>query len=157
MSNYRFMQPDPQDWHILRQVADIDAQAFGTDGISVFNLSQFTRSGAVFCLLDADRVLAEAVLLRNIHDDGAVVFGFAVDNACQGKGIGAILIRHLIDMAARSGIAYLELTVNPDNLAAKRLYMEKAGFYKKAELSDHPQKGEPRWLMHLDLAPVKSI
>ena len=154
MTSYRFMQPDPQDWHILRQVAEIDAQAFGTDGISVFNLSQFTRSGAVFCLLDADRVLGETVLLRNIHDRGAVVFGFAVDNACQGRGIGAIMIKHLIEVAARSDIAYLELTVNPDNLAAKKLYIEKGGFYKKSELSDHPQKGEPRWLMRLDLAPL---
>lgn len=151
MTEYRFVSPDPQDWPILHQIADIDAQAFGSDGISVFNLSQFTRSGAVFCLLAGDCVVAETVLLRNVHDDGAVVFGFAVDNARHGQGLGSIMIQHLIKTATASGIAYLELTVNPENLAAKRLYIEKAGFYKKAELSDHPQKGEPRWLLRLDI------
>lgn len=136
---------------MLKQIADIDAQAFGSDGISVFNLAQFVRSGAVFCLVDGNTVVGEAVLLRNIHDAGAVIFGFAVDGSQQGKGIGTLLIEHLIRVASDAGIAYLELTVNPDNLSAKRLYLEKAGFYKKAELSDHPQKGEPRWLLRLDL------
>ena len=157
MSEYRFIQPDPQEWEILRQIADIDTQAFATDGISVFNLSQFTRSGAVFCLIDeGDKVVAEAVLLRNIHDTGAVVFGFAVDEACHGRGLGTILMQHLVGLAVRSGLTYLELTVNPDNLAAKKLYMEKTGFYKKAELSDHPQKMEPRWLLRLDLKQSES-
>lgn len=155
MSDYRFFRPDPQDWPILRQIAAIDAQAFGTDGISVFNLSQFTRSGAVFCLLDGDCVVAETVLLRNLHDNGAVVFGFAVDSSRHGRGLGAIMIGHLIKAATDADMAYLELTVNPDNIAAKKLYLEKAGFFKKAELSDHPQKGEPRWLLRLDLQGKK--
>ncbi len=156
MSKYCFVQPDPQDWGTLKQIADIDAQAFASDGISVFNLAQFVRSGAVYCLTDGSNVVAEAVLLRNIHDAGAIVFGFAVANSQQGKGIGTLLIEHLIGVATDAGIAYLELTFNPDNLSAKRLYMEKAGFYKKTELSDHPQKGEPRWLLRLDLSQVES-
>ncbi|MBU1109257.1 MAG: GNAT family N-acetyltransferase [Candidatus Riflebacteria bacterium] len=157
MSDYRFMCPDAQDWGILRQIADIDAQAFGTDGISVFNLSQFTRSGSVFCLIDdKNKVVAETVLLRNIHDDGAVVFGFAVDETRHGQGLGAILMRYLVRLAIDSGLAWLELTVNPNNLAAMKLYMEKSGFYKMAELSDHPQKMEPRWLLRLDLHHAKS-
>lgn len=151
MSKICFIQPDPQDWGILKQIADIDAQAFGSDGISVFNLAQFTRSGAVSCIVDGDTVVAEAVLLRNVHDAGAIVFGFAVAVSQHGKGMGTLLIEHLITLAVDAGITYLELTFNPDNPSAKRLYMEKAGFYKKAELSAHPQKGEPRWLLRLDL------
>ena len=146
-----FIQPDPQDWQILEQIAEIDRQAFGEDGISVFNLSQFTRSNTVFCLAISRVVVAEAVVLRNLHDSGAVIFGFAVNNNSQGKGYGKILMDHLLQKARDLGISYLELTMNPDNQAAKKLYMEKAGFIKKAELSLHPHKGEPRWLMRLDL------
>lgn len=151
MSEVRFIRPDPQDWPLLQQIADIDAQAFGSDGISVFNLSQFTRCGGVFCLLVAGRAVAEAVLLRNLHDNGAVVFGFAVNKREHGKGYGGQLVKHLVAAAVENGLAYLELTVNPENLAALELYIRKAGFYKKAELSRHPQKNEPRWLLRLDL------
>lgn len=150
-SAIQFIQPDPQDWARLEKIAEIDRQAFGEDGISVFNLSQFTRSGAVFCLVDNYQVVAEAVVLKNFHDSGAVIFGFAVDNSCQSKGYGALLMKNLHTAAARAGISYFELTMNPDNPAAKKLYMDKAGFKKKAELALHPHKGEPRWLMHLDL------
>lgn len=151
MQKITLIQPDPQDWEKLEKVAEIDRQAFAEDGISVFNLSQFTRSGAVFCLLDNNAVVAEAVVLRNIHDSGAVIFGFAVDQNCQNKGYGSLLMQKLLGEVAAAGITYLELTMNPENPSAKKLYMEKAGFYKKAELAVHPHKGEPRWLMRLDL------
>mgnify|MGYP001159224913 FL=1 len=146
-----FLQPDPQDWQILEQIAEIDRQAFGEDGISVFNLSQFTRSGTVFCLTIGPVVVAEAVVLRNLHDSGAVIFGFAVSKNFQGKGFGNSLMEQLLQKARSLSISYFELTMNPENHAAKKLYIDKAGFVKKAELSLHPHKGEPRWLMHLDI------
>lgn len=145
------IQPDPQDWQLLEQIAMIDQQAFGEDGISVFNLSQFTRSGSVFCLALERMVLAEAVLLRNLHDTGAVVFAFAVDNKHQGRGYGSLLMQNLVEKAEAAGISYFELTMNPENQAARKFYSDKAGFRKKSELSLHPHKGEPRWLMRLDL------
>jgi len=151
MSFPEFIQPDPQDWEKLRQIEEIDRQAFAEDGISIFNLAQFTRSGAVFCLIDNGRVVAETVLLRNIHDAGAVVFGFAVHESHHGRGYGSIMMTKLIEKAREYRIAYLELTMNPDNSAARSLYMNKTGFVKTQELKPHPEKNEPRWLMHLDL------
>lgn len=146
------IQPDPQDWAILEQASKIDHQAFLTDGISVFNLSQFTRSGSLYCLvIEGCIVVGEAVILKNIYDNGALVFGFAVDSACQSKGYGAIMLELLKEECLNKGIEYLELTMNPENTAAKKLYTEKFGFVKKTELSVHPEKGEPRWLMRLDL------
>jgi len=146
------IQPDPQNWAILEQASKIDHQAFGVDGISVFNLSQFTRSGSLYCLvIDNSVVVGEAVILKNIYDNGVLLFGFAVDNAFKGKGYGSIMLDLLIEECASKGVEYLELTMNPDNTAAKKLYTEKFGFAKKTELSIHPEKGEPRWLMRLDL------
>ncbi len=147
----RLTQPDPQDWQTLEQIAEIDRQAFGEDGISVFNLSQFARCGAVYCLALGPFVFAEAVVLRKFQDSGAVVFGFAVERAHQQKGYGTALIAELVKVAAESGISYLELTMNPDNLAARRLYIERAGFKKVSELALHPHKREPRWLVRFDL------
>lgn len=151
MVSPEFIQPDPQDWNKLRQIEEIDRQAFAEDGISVFNLAQFTRSGAVFCLVDGQRVVAETVILRNLHDSGAVVFGFAVHSGFHGCGYGSIMMEKLLEKVKLLGISYLELTMNPDNIAARTLYMDKAGFVKVQELKPHPEKNEPRWLMHLDL------
>ena len=151
MKKIEFVQPNPQDWATLKQITAIDRQAFAEDGISVFNLAQFTRSEAVFCLQVDNIVVAEAVVLRNFHNAGAVVFGFAVDQKYQGKGYGSILMQRLLQASRSSGIKYLELTMNPDNIAARALYVDKFGFVKIEELMPHPQKSEPRWLLQLEL------
>ena len=55
------------------------------------------------------------------------------------------------EVAKEAGIEYFELTMNPDRPVLHRLYIQKAGFYKKAELTPHPHKHEPRWLLRYDL------
>ncbi|HNX74796.1 MAG TPA: GNAT family N-acetyltransferase [Candidatus Rifleibacterium sp.] len=145
------IQPDPQDWQILEQIAEIDRQAFGEDGISVFNLSQFARSGAVFCLALGPFVVAEAVILRKHQDTGAVVFGFAVEKGQRRHGHATALLEQIAHLAVETGISSLELTMNPENEAAYQLYIKRGGFKKVAELALHPHKHEPRWLVRLDL------
>lgn len=146
-----YLQPDPQDWEKLERVSEIDMQGFGEDGISVFNLSQFARGGSVFCLSLNGLIIAEAVVLRNFSDDGADIFGFAVAREYFNQGYGTKLLLHIKEVAKKQGLKYLELTMNPDRPVLHRLYIGKAGFYKKAELTPHPHKHEPRWLARCDL------
>ncbi|GAB4268867.1 MAG: hypothetical protein Kow0029_04500 [Candidatus Rifleibacteriota bacterium] len=147
----KFVRPEATDYKALDRISEIDCQAFVEDGISVFNLAQFARSGSVFALEIDGEILAEAVMLRNFDDNGANVFGFAVDNAHTSKGLGAKLMQHLLDFARNVGISYLELTMNPDDERAKSFYMKKFGFIKKTDLELHPKKPQKRWLMRLDL------
>lgn len=146
-----FIQPDAQDWEKLKRISEIDMEGFGEDGISAFNLSQFARGGSVFCLRLDGLIIAEAVVLRNFHDDGAEIFGFAVAKEYFNQGYGTKLIQHLKEAGKKKGIKYFELTMNPDRPVLHHLYIEKAGFYKKAVLTSHPSKGEPRWLLRYDL------
>ncbi len=146
-----FIQPDAQDWEKLERVSEIDMQGFGEDGISTFNLSQFARGGSVFCLTLNGLIIAEAVVLRNFRDDGAEIFGFAVAKEYFNQGYGTKLLIHLKEVAKETGIKYFELTMNPDRPVLHRLYIQKANFYKKAELTPHPHKHEPRWLLRYDI------
>ncbi|NCB37560.1 MAG: GNAT family N-acetyltransferase [Erysipelotrichia bacterium] len=154
--NPEFRRPSPQEWDKLEMIAEIDRQAFGEDGISVFNLSQFCRADGVFCLIDKQEVTAEAILLKNLHDSGAVLFAFAVKQSSHRKGHGTLLMRHIINAAATAGITYIELTMNPENQPARNFYVKTNGFQKKEELLPHPHKKEPRWLMRLEI-PARII
>jgi ribosomal protein S18 acetylase RimI-like enzyme len=147
----KLIRPGPTDYHILEKVSQIDCQAFGVDGISVFNLAQFARSGSVFALQAEETILAEAVLLKNFDNKGANVFGFAVNEQITSKGYGTELMSLLIDFAQNKGVSYFELTMNPDDQRARNFYTKKFKFIKKAALPVHPQKPEKRWLMHMDL------
>lgn len=152
MNEYKLLTLSPNDIEALREIETIEKQAFGDDGISIFNISLLAYSGSIFGLANsAGIIVAEAVILRNMNNDSALVFAFAVKTNFQKKGIGTILIKLLIDLGKKTNISFFELTMNPDNIAAKKLYMGIAGFIKKTEITNHPQKKEPRWLMHLDL------
>lgn len=146
-----FIQPEAQDWESLERVSEIDMQGFGEDGISTFNLSQFARGGSVFCLRLNGLIIAEAVVIRNFLDDGAEIFGFAVAKEYFNQGYGTMLLKHLKEVAKKIGIKYFELTMNPDRIVLHKLYLGHGKFYKKAELTPHPHKHEPRWLARCDI------
>ncbi|MFZ5953253.1 MAG: GNAT family N-acetyltransferase [Candidatus Rifleibacteriota bacterium] len=148
---YSLVRPAATDYNCLEKISEIDCQAFGVDGISVFNLAQFARSGSVFALQDDGKVVAEAVVLRNLDDTGANIFGFAVDESITSRGYGSVLMNFLLEFARRAGISYFELTMNPEDARATSFYMKKFGFFKKADLAMHPKKPQKRWLMRLDL------
>lgn len=147
----RLIRPGATDYDLLEQISFIDCQAFGVDGISVFNLAQFARSGSIFALEHEGKIVAEAVVLKNLDDNGANIFGFAVNEVITSRGHGTILMKYLIEFAESVGIDYFELTMNPEDERAKNFYMKRFSFVKKADLALHPQKPQKRWLMRLDL------
>lgn len=59
------------------------------------------------------------------------VMTVAVAPALQGKGVGGVLLRRLVDEAASLGASRLLLEVRADNAAAQRLY-EREGFERIA-------------------------
>ncbi len=146
-----FVIADPQDWKLLEMISEVDQEGFGVDGISPFNLSMFARAGYVMALISDGKVAAEAVLLRGHEPDTGFVFGFASSVAFRGQGKGTILMQHMIDFAHSVGMVRLELTVNPENPLAIKLYQEKYGFVKIEDLKSHPEKHEPRILMQKKL------
>lgn len=147
----RLIRPGATDYEILEKISTIDCQAFGVDGISVFNLAQFARSGSIFALEVDGEIVAESVILKNIDDEGANIFGFAVNEAITSRGNGTVLMNHLLDFARKQGWKYFELTMNPEDERAANFYTKKFAFEKKADLALHPKKPQKRWLMRLDL------
>ncbi len=151
MKNTRLIQPDPVDWNMLGQASDIDCEAFKEDGTSIFNMALFARCHAVYCLIDeSEKAIGEAVVFKNTNDSGAVMYGFAVEKSHRGQGYGTIMMKQVLEHCKQAGITFVELTMNPENNAAKQVYMVKNAFKKIADLPPHPVKKEPRWLLRLD-------
>jgi RimJ/RimL family protein N-acetyltransferase len=58
---------------------------------------------------------------------GQAEVAFMVVDACQGRGIGAILTRHLVDLARAAGLKELIAEVLPENTAMRKV-LGKFGF-----------------------------
>jgi ribosomal protein S18 acetylase RimI-like enzyme len=87
-------------------------------------------------------------MLQTWPDTGQVVQGadeaeiraLAVRPHAQGQGIGADLLRRLIDLAAGKGVRQLVLCTVPQMRQAHRLY-ERAGFERRPERDWSPTAG----------------
>jgi putative acetyltransferase len=100
-----------------------------------------TSRHARFLALDGDRVIGEIGLEREDNPVTAHVatLGMMVAPEWRGRGVGSALMEAAIAWARRSGVEKLELSVYPDNDAARALYA-KFGFREEGRLSGHSKK-----------------
>ena len=62
-----------------------------------------------------------------VFEAGRAEMAFVVIDAWQGRGIGSLLLRHLVKIASASGLDELTAEVLPENTAMKKVF-EKFGF-----------------------------
>ncbi len=82
---------------------------------------------------DADAVVGAMILVLFPLASGlrAWIEDVVVDESVRGRGIGAALNRHAIEIARRAGARTVDLTSRPDREAANRLYA-RLGFNRRS-------------------------
>jgi ribosomal protein S18 acetylase RimI-like enzyme len=80
-----------------------------------------------------------------VFEPGRAEMAFMVIDAWQGRGIGSVLMRHLIKLAAAAGLKELTAEVLPENAAMRKVF-SKFGFRTRPS-------GDPQ-TVHLVLALV---
>ena len=83
-------------------------------------------------------------------DNAAFIHSFYIDKDYRNKGIGRKLLQKVIDVLKKDNIGKIELTVDPCNEAANRLY-KKYGFKKAGFRKSEYGRGIDRDLMVLKL------
>jgi ribosomal protein S18 acetylase RimI-like enzyme len=159
MAEFELVTIDPTAWESLLQVAELDREAFGEDGLTAGNLVLLARTGRILALAGPDgRLVAESLVLSRMPGlatppDAATAFLFslAVAGHCRRQGLAARLLQAVLDQARADGFSHLELTVDPDNTAAQRLYLDRFGFRLDRRLPDLLGPGRHRLLLSLEL------
>jgi len=88
----------------------------------------------VACVADAGRSTIVGGARYVAAGPGCAETAFMVIDAWQGRGIGGLLLRHLISLAREAGLKELTAEVLPDNAAMLRLF-RRFGF-ERAERGD---------------------
>ena len=138
----------PMRWPDIEPVHRLETEMFTVDPWSIeqfwSELAQPTRSYVV--AVDGDRIIgyAGAFLLAPDSD----VQTIAVSPLDQGRGIGATLLRSLIDEASAAGCRQMLLEVRSDNPAAIGMY-ERFGFERISMRRDYYERGIDAVIMRL--------
>lgn len=151
MSAPEVIRVGPGDWPLLEEVAALEREAFGQEALTPGLLALFAQSGAIFGLRVEGKIVAEALLLSNFDDRGALLFSLAVGGSYRRLGYGQRLMESVFLTLRSLGRTFLRLTVDPENRNACSLYLDRLGFRQVAEIPDCLGPGRHRRLLHRDL------
>ena len=138
----------PMRWPDIEPVHRLETELFTVDPWSIeqfwSELAQPTRSYVV--AVDGDRIVgyAGAFLLAPDSD----VQTIAVSPLDQGRGIGATMLRSIIDAASAAGCRQMLLEVRSDNPTAIAMY-ERFGFERISLRRDYYERGIDAVIMRL--------
>jgi L-phenylalanine/L-methionine N-acetyltransferase len=100
-----------------------------------------TSDRARYLALEGDRVIGDIGIEREGHPvtRHVATIGMMVAPEWRGRGVGSALMEAAIAWCRESGVEKLELSVYPDNDAARALYA-KFGFHEEGRLTGRSKK-----------------
>jgi len=143
---------DCNDAQVVSRLKQIEKQAFGDAGLDEWNLVPLIRHGMVMAMKCGGKVIGGAQFIRDWRDSSrAYLVGIAVDSDYRGNGLGTRFLRACLDLLKAQDIRCAELTVDPANYGAVKVYEKKLFFRTVEKRKDEYGPGEDRLVMEIDL------
>lgn len=141
---------------LINQLVKLEIEAFGFGGLNEWHLVPFIRHGRVYVAREKDKVIGLIEYMRDWDNpQKAYLMGVSIAQELRGKGLGTKLIYTSLQTLRQENIEEVELTVDPGNTAAIKVYEEKLGFVTGNTRLNEYGVGENRLVMVLSLANMK--
>jgi ribosomal-protein-alanine N-acetyltransferase len=153
MRKIEFRIIDAFDKRLLDILKKLEIDNLGRDAaINEWQLPVIIRYGRMIVAETAGgRIAGVCEVLREWSDDKiAFIHSFYIIREQRKKGIGRRLLAYVLDYLRKENFLAAELTVNPENQAAKNLYSS-AGFSEKEIRKNEYGNGNDRLLMKIEL------
>jgi ribosomal-protein-alanine N-acetyltransferase len=140
------------DLTLLQQLVQLEREAFGAGGLNEWHLVPFIRHGRIYVASEQQGAVGLIQYMRDWDNPRkAYLMGVSIAKEKRGQGLGTMLIRTSLQALKKENMEEVELTVNPDNRGAIKVYVEKLGFIAKCTRPDEYGAGENRLVMALSL------
>ncbi|GAB6100260.1 hypothetical protein JCM16358_21390 [Halanaerocella petrolearia] len=136
---------------IIKELVAIEEEIFGPGGLNQWGLVPFLRHGAVYVIYIDSQPVGVIEYMRDMDEiNTAYLYGLAIVEEFQGQGLGKRLLDYSLEQLQQLGITNVELTVDPDNHPAIKLY-RKFGFKQVDFHEEEYGLNEDRFIMELKL------
>lgn len=133
---------------VIGRLVELDREAFGSGGMNEWHLVPLIRHGRVFAGRREGIIVGSIQYMLDWNDpQKAYLVGVSVCQKWQGKGVGTELLTESFQQLAQYGIKEVELTVNPANTGAVKLYETKLDFVVSEFRKDEYGEGQDRLVM----------
>lgn len=140
------------DRKIIKKIVALEHEAFGHGGMNEWHLVPLIRHGRVFIAVkDYNIVGSVQYMLDWERPKRAYMYGIAMSKDWRGKGLGTTFLKETFRQLTVGGIEEVELTVDPQNIPAIKVYQEKLGFSVTEFRKNEYGQGEDRMVMKVSL------
>ena len=137
---------------LITRLVKLEGEAFEIGGLNEWQLVPFIRHGRVYIAREKDDVVGLIQYMRDWEQpQKAYLMGVSIAQELRGQGFGTTLVSDSLRVLKQDSIEEVELTVDPANHAAIKIYKEKLGFLAKDTRLDEYGAGEHRLVMTLSL------
>jgi len=138
------------DLTLLQRLKQLEKEAFDVGGLNEWHLVPLIRHGRVYVIKQQQEVVGLIEYMRDWENPQKVyLIGVSIAKEMRGQGLGTILLHTSFQLLKKENIKEIELTVDPKNLGAIKVYEEKLGFVKNGFRLDEYGAGENRLVMNL--------
>jgi ribosomal-protein-alanine N-acetyltransferase len=140
------------DPYVIGRLIELDKQAFNEGGLDEWTMVPIMRHGRIIALYFSDEIAGGAQFIKDWDNvNKAYLYGISIAKEYRGKGFGTKFLKLCFDELRKEGIDTIELTVDPKNYPAIRVYEQKMGFKIINEHKNEYGKGEHRIVMELNI------
>lgn len=138
---------------MIQRLVQLDKEAFGEGGMNVWHFVPLIRHGRVYVYKQSTQILGSIQYMLDWESPcKAYMIGVSISQGSRGLGLGTQLLMESLHALARENITEVELTVDPKNTRAVKIYEKKLGFKVTDSRRDEYGPGEDRLVMVLTLA-----
>ncbi|HWR40242.1 MAG TPA: GNAT family N-acetyltransferase [Patescibacteria group bacterium] len=140
------------DLPLITRLVELEHEAFGNGGLNEWHLVPFIRHGRVYVGREDNKVVGLIQYMRDWDQpQKAYLMGVSIAKEMRGQGLGTKLIYATLQELKLENMEEVELTVDPENSGAIKVYREKLGFTMESTRADEYGKGEERIVMFLSI------
>jgi len=144
----RTLQPE-----LVTRLVQLDKEAFDEGGMNEWHLVPMIRHGRVYIYKRNKKVIGSIQYLLDWENPSkAYMYGVSIAQEFRGQGIGSELLIETLKTLFRENIKEVELTVDPNNARAVKIYESKLGFKVTDTRQNEYGEGENRLVMILSVA-----
>ncbi len=143
---------------LIQRMVQLESEAFSHGGLNEWHLVPFIRHGRVYAALKNQEIVGLVQYMLDWDNPRkAYMMGVSIAKEVRGRGLGTEFIERSLQMLAGENIEEVELTVDPANIVAIRVYEGKLGFVAKGIRTNEYGKGEDRIVMILTIKEMKGL
>lgn len=142
---------------LIERLVQLETEAFGEGGMNAWHLVPLIRHGRVYIIRKDNQIIGSVQYMLDWDSrKKAYMVGVSISKEFRGGGVGTELLKESFKSLISEKIEEVELTVDPDNIGAVKVYKTKLGFMVTDFRTSEYGKGEDRLVMTLSLADFEN-